>query len=139
MMATATDAASGTITSRAIFLENHNEWVSCDTDDADQTSLTSKLHLEKLSLPQLREQARQLGQASTGSKKDLLERLFSHEPPGEYGWYHHTYRHPPCQDIVYYCCIFKGRSRTRQRKKSRCQHSVRGDKAVRVKSAVLEP
>ncbi|CAN0595581.1 unnamed protein product, partial [Ectocarpus sp. 12 AP-2014] len=37
----------------------------------------TKLQLEGLTVPQLRHEARQRGQTVTGSKKDLIQRLFS--------------------------------------------------------------
>lgn len=87
VMAGAIDAEPCT-TSRPIFLDNNrNEWVRWDTDHDDSSaagnnSSSSKLHLEKLSLQQLRQQAQQQGQTSTGSKKQLVERLLCQEPPG---------------------------------------------------------
>lgn len=93
-MAGATDAESST--SRATFLDNDGEWItgsSCHAAAADannsisstSNSSSSKLHLERLSLQQLRQQAQQRGQTSTGSKKQLVERLFCQEPPGKGG------------------------------------------------------
>lgn len=88
VMAGATEAESST-TSRAIFLDNHGGWVSCDTagDACSSTgnNSSSKLHLENLSLQQLRKQAQQQGQTSAGPKKELVGRLLRQEPPGNKG------------------------------------------------------
>lgn len=76
-------AAEASSSSRATFLENDGEWVG-----ASSTSGTSGLSidigsLEALSVPELRQQAQQAGQRSTGPKKELIKRLLNQEPSGE--------------------------------------------------------
>ncbi|CAM9091466.1 unnamed protein product [Scytosiphon promiscuus] len=71
---------------KATFLENDGQWISCETalmpsQQEANLSKSSKLHLEKLSVTQLRQEAQQRGQQSTGSKKELMERLVSQEAP----------------------------------------------------------
>lgn len=70
---------------KAIFLEHDGKWVSCDLalGITEQQRDLTKLQLEGLTVPQLRHKARRRGQTATGSKKDLIQRLFSQEAPGE--------------------------------------------------------
>ncbi|CAM9187761.1 unnamed protein product [Ectocarpus sp. 12 AP-2014] len=77
-MTGATDGAC-----KAIFLEHDGKWVSCDKTlgITEQQQNLTKLQLEGLTVSQLRHEARQRGQTVTGSKKDLIQRLFSQEAP----------------------------------------------------------
>lgn len=80
------EASAGLSGNKAVFLENDGAWVSwkkvADQQQANFPNST-ELHLEKLSVTQLRQEAQQRGQKSTGSKKELIERLLSQEAPGK--------------------------------------------------------
>eukprot|EP00903_Cladosiphon_okamuranus_P013530 g12602.t1 len=79
-MVGATDDAS--TSNRAIFLKNDGEWICTSSSSASSSSASSKVEvLEALSVRELRQQARQVGQKSTGSKKELVQRLINQEPP----------------------------------------------------------
>ncbi|CAM9720188.1 unnamed protein product [Ectocarpus sp. 6 AP-2014] len=77
-MTEATDGAC-----KAIFLEHDGRWVNCDKTlgITEQQQNLTKLQLEGLTVPQLRHEARRRGQTATGSKKDLIQRVFSQEAP----------------------------------------------------------
>lgn len=77
-MAGAIDASSS---SRAIFLDNDGDWIKASTTSTTSTSANIEL-LEALSVSELRQQAQLAGQKSTGSKKELVQRLLNQEPPG---------------------------------------------------------
>jgi len=66
-------------TTKAIFLKKNGEWVPFANSSIGKKSREA---LEGLSLQELRQEAQQRGQKTTGPKKVLVERIFSQEPPG---------------------------------------------------------
>lgn len=69
---------------KAVFLENSGEWVPMSNTEKGGIKRSREV-LDGLSLQELRQEAQQRGQKTTGSKKVLVERLFSQEPPGKKG------------------------------------------------------
>lgn len=85
-MGGATEASSS---SRAIFLDNDGEWIDTSSiGTAGSTSNDIEL-LDAMSVPELRQEAQLAGQKSTGSKKELVQRLLNQEPPSEDRGYLH--------------------------------------------------
>lgn len=86
--ARATDSTGIIESSNAFFLGNDGQWI--DYDETFKHSRGNKFkgqddskYLRKLTVKQLRQEARERGQTSTGSREALLERLVSKHSPGK--------------------------------------------------------
>eukprot|EP00752_Nemacystus_decipiens_P009130 g8154.t1 len=75
-------ATESTSSSRAMFLDNDGEWIKTSSTGTSISGTSHEIELlESLTVPELRQQAQQAGQKSTGSKKELVQRLLNQEPP----------------------------------------------------------
>lgn len=85
-VARATDSTGTIGPSNALFLGNDGRWidyqetftVNNEVKDRDDSN-----YLQELTVTQLRQQARERGQKSTGSREALVERLVSRQSPGK--------------------------------------------------------
>lgn len=89
-----------------MFLPNDGKWVGyqdtfarCRSDeDGIRVPDSSIIYFGKLSLAQLRREATERGQRSSGSKEELINRLISKQPPCEAKLLHHP--HPTGPALV---------------------------------------
>lgn len=91
----------------AMFLPNDGNWVGyqdtfarCRSDEEDGIHDNSILDFGELSLTQLRREATERGQRSSGSKEELINRLISKQPPCEAKLLHHPHPTVPALDNV---------------------------------------
>ena len=88
-VARATDSTGTIEPSNAVFLENDGRWIDYQEIFASNTrsneikAQDDSNFLRELTVTQLRQEARQRGQTSTGSREALIERMVSKQPPGK--------------------------------------------------------